>query len=158
VTDAANTRFMIDHMLVKLGKYLRILGYDAAWDLGLRTHELIARANAERRVFVTRNRRLAGRYGTPADLVVLEETDPVEQLRRLAALRGLDVASGLFSTCIRCNLRLEGVPGKRAIEDRVHPNVYRRFERFFLCPGCGTVFWQGSHVRNTCRKLGLPLV
>ena len=37
------TRFMVDHMLIKLGKYLRILGYDAAWDDGVRTHELILR-------------------------------------------------------------------------------------------------------------------
>jgi uncharacterized protein with PIN domain len=27
---------------------------------------------------------------------------------------------------------------------------------FYTCPQCGTVFWKGSHVRNTCRKLRLP--
>ena len=25
-------RFVVDHMLLKLGKYLRVLGYDAVWD------------------------------------------------------------------------------------------------------------------------------
>jgi uncharacterized protein with PIN domain len=52
---------------------------------------------------------------------------------------------------------LQSVPDKKEIEARVHPNVYGRFEQFYRCPSCGTVFWKGSHVRNTSRKLGLSL-
>jgi hypothetical protein len=68
---------------------------------------------------------------------------------------GLNLESGLFTQCIKCNLPLAPVAEKSAIRERVHPNVYARHAAFFTCPGCGTVFWKGSHVRNTCRKLGV---
>jgi len=153
--DSSDTRFMVDHMLIKLGKYLRILGYDADWDLQLRTHELIQRANAEGRVFVTRNMRLHDQYPQPERMVAIASTDPVAQLQQVVQEAGLDVRARLFSKCIRCNIALENVASKEEIRENVHPNVYRQFDAFYRCPSCGTVFWKGSHVRNTCRKLGL---
>ena len=149
------TRFMIDHMLIKLGKYLRIAGYDAEWDMKLRTHELILRANVERRVFVTRNTRLPHQYPEPDRLVTIKSTDPVVQFQNLVSELGLDPQRALFSKCIRCNEKLQYVADKSEIESKIHPNVYARYEHFYRCPKCGTVFWKGSHVRNTCRKLGL---
>lgn len=151
-------RFMIDHMLIKLGKYLRILGYDAAWNSALRTHELIVLANREDRVFLTRNRRIQDAYPQPKATVLLLSTDPAAQLSQLTADLQLDVWRALFTKCIRCNVKLDTVPDKAAIRDRVHPHVYARHEQFFTCPSCGTVFWRGSHVANTCRKLGLRAI
>lgn len=148
-------RFVLDHMLIKLGKYLRILGYDAVWDRAIRTHALIARANAEQRVFLTRNTHIAEQYPHPQKLLVLRATDPGQQLRTVVQAFQLDPAAGLFTKCIRCNVFLEKVNDKEKIRPKVHPNVFARFADFFTCPQCGTVFWQGSHVANTCRKLGL---
>jgi uncharacterized protein len=152
------TGFMVDHMLVKLGKYLRILGYDAAWDNDVRTHALIERSNAEQRVFLTRNKHIAEQYPNPTHLFVLNETDPVKQLRIIVQEFKLDPQAGLFSKCIRCNVFLEKVGDKETICLKVHPNVYARFADFFTCPKCGAVFWKGSHVANTCRKLGLDYI
>ena len=149
-------RFELDHMVIKLGKYLRILGYDAAWNPQLRTHELILQANREGRVFLTRNRHLEGRYPPAGQCVVLDPEDPVEQLRIIVSTLDLDSQCGLFSMCIRCNLRLENIPDKAQVRSLVHPNVLERHAQFTRCPSCGTVFWYGSHVGNTCRKLGLP--
>jgi len=149
------TIFMIDHMLIKLGKYLRIIGCDAAWNLQIRTHELIVRANAENRVFLTRNTHIAEQYPHPARLFVLHETDPVKQFRIVIAEFQIDPRENLFSKCVRCNVFLEKVGEQEKIRPLVHPNVYARFDSFFTCPKCGTVFWKGSHVANTCRKLGL---
>ena len=155
--ELVDPRFTVDHMLIKLGKYLRILGYDAAWDSLLRTHELIRLANAEGRIFLTRNTRLPDQYPAPRQVLVLATTDPVEQLAQVASRFALDIEARLFTTCIRCNVPLDAVPDKREIEARVHPNVYARFDQFYRCSRCGTVFWKGTHVRNTCRKLGLAL-
>jgi uncharacterized protein with PIN domain len=146
----------MDHMLIKLGKYLRILGYDAEWDPRIRTHELIRRANAEHRLFITRNTHLSHRYPTPSRCVVLLETDPVRQLQTLMADLRLDATHGPFSKCIRCNVALGEVGDKERVRTAVHPNVFARYRRFYTCPKCGTVFWKGSHVRNTCAKLQLP--
>ncbi len=146
---------MADHMVIKLGKYLRILGYDAEWNRKIRTHELIAKANGEGRIFLTRNKRLEDQYPRPDSVFLLESGDAVAQLGAVVARFRLDVLSGLFSKCIRCNLLLDPVRDKESIRGAVHPNVYERHERFFRCPGCGTVFWKGSHVANTCRKLNI---
>ena len=148
-------RFMLDHMVVRLGKYLRVIGYDAEWDLGLRTHELIQRSNAAGRIFVTRNRHLSEQSPAVRQLMLLTDADPAAQFHGLVRELNLDTRSHLFSLCIRCNERLSPIADKETIKDRVHPNVFARQERFFQCPHCGTVFWHGSHVTNTCRKLAL---
>jgi hypothetical protein len=147
--------FMVDHMLIRLGKYLRIIGYDAVWEKEVRTHALIARANAESRIFLTRNTHIAEQYPHPDKIFILKETDPVKQFQSVVAEFRLDPREKLFLKCIRCNVFLEKVAGKEKIRAAVHPNVYARFDAFFTCPKCGTVFWKGTHVANTCRKLGL---
>jgi len=152
---AGRPRFVVDHMVLKLGKYLRILGYDTVWNKTVRTHELIDMANREKRIFLTRNRRLPDQYPPARHVVFLDSADPVQQLRELVALLHLDTEKSLFSTCIRCNVPLDRVPDKTDVRASVHPNVYAQYERFYRCPRCGTVFWKGSHVRNTCRKLGI---
>jgi uncharacterized protein with PIN domain len=149
--------FMIDHMVIRLGKNLRIIGYDADWDTGVRTHDLIQRANATGRIFVTRNTHLAEQYPPVRNGIILSETDPVRQFRTVVEELGLDTQSDLFSRCIRCNVKLDTLVDKNEASALVHPNVYQRQERFFRCPHCGTIFWHGSHVANTCRKLGLAV-
>jgi len=146
---------MMDHMVIRLGKYLRIIGYDAEWDMGVRTHDLIQRANATGRIFVTRNTHLAEQYPPVRDGIILSETDPALQFRTLVEKFGLDTQTDLFSRCIQCNVILDALADKSVAEALVHPNVYRRQKHFFRCPHCGTIFWHGSHVANTCRKLGI---
>jgi uncharacterized protein len=148
--------FMMDHMIIRLGKYFRIIGYDAEWDLGLRTHELILKANASGRIFITRNTRIREQYPPVIDLIVLTETDPVQQFNTVVRQLALDVHGRLFSRCIRCNIELTRLANMEEAQGHVHPNVFSRQERFFRCPRCKTLFWHGSHVANTCRKLGLP--
>ncbi|MBN1270097.1 MAG: Mut7-C RNAse domain-containing protein [Kiritimatiellae bacterium] len=157
MTDREGTipLFMADHMLIKLGKYLRILGYDAAWDLACRTHDLIRRANRENRIFLTRNTKLGEEYPVPRRALMIFHEDPVAQFAAVVEKLGLDTRTRLFSRCVLCNVELDPVPDKTAVREKVHPNVYQRYDAFYTCPACGTVFWKGSHVRNTCRKLGL---
>jgi hypothetical protein len=151
--DAA-PRFLVDGMLIRLGKYLRCLGYDAEWERGTGTRALARRAAAEERVFLTRNSRLGSEIPAPPGALVLASDEPVAALRELARALDLDLATGLFTRCIRCNVAL--VPtAPEDVAARVPAAVRARHSRFFTCPRCGTVFWHGSHVANTCRKLGV---
>jgi uncharacterized protein with PIN domain len=150
-------RFLVDQMMIKLGTYLRILGYDAEWDVSLRTQDLVRWANRENRIFLTRNQRIHHEYPPVQDLILLLADDPVKQLHDVVTYTALDTQRLLFSRCIRCNVALDEVHENESIRDRVHPNVFARHETFYTCPSCGTVFWRGSHVVNTCRKLGLEL-
>ena len=114
---------MLAHMVIRLGKYLRIIGCDADWDLRLRTHELIRRANAEGRVFVTCNRRLPHQFPPAARVFTLAETDPVQQFALTLRTFGIDPLPRLFSQRIRCNVRLAPVTDKASIRAQMHPNV-----------------------------------
>lgn len=146
-------RFAVDRMLEKLGSYLRCLGFDAAFEAGCSTATLIERADGEGRVFLTRNRHLAHHRPLPDRSLVLRSDHPVEQLGEVRAAFGLG-EERLFSRCIRCNQPLDEAR-REEVRSRVSEVVFRRYETFFRCPSCGTVFWKGSHVQNTCRKLGL---
>ena len=58
-TMADDVRFLCDEMLVGLGRWLRIAGYDTAIaDCGRRDRDLVEHAHAENRVLLTRDRRL----------------------------------------------------------------------------------------------------
>lgn len=148
--------FAVDHMLYKLGRYLRCLGFDTTWDPDASTAELVRRANAEGRLFLTRSSRVAHREPVPARGRLLVAEDPVEQVRELVRTLGLDPEARLFTRCVRCNEPLEPLAPDAPRLDSLPARVRARYESFFTCPRCDTVFWKGSHVTNTCRKLGLP--
>lgn len=71
-------RLMCDEMLLRLGRWLRAAGYDAAIAEGAADDAaLIARCAAERRVLVTRDRRLAalGRAAVPVVRLTMNRLD-----------------------------------------------------------------------------------
>jgi len=147
-------RFLVDGMAIRLGKYLRCLGYDAEWEHGAGTRALVRRARAEGRVLLTRNSRIGTEIEPPPRWIALSEEDPVAQLAQVLEELELDPAEQLFTRCIRCNVALD-VASPQEVASRVIEAVRARHTQFFACPSCGTIFWRGSHVENTCRKLGI---
>jgi len=136
-------RLLADGMLGRLAKWLRLLGYDTAYDNAATDPELARRARAEGRVLLTRDRELAARRGLRTLLIQSEVLE--EQVR--------EVRDGLpppphpaLSRCTVCNGVLE--PASPAeIAGRVPPYVLRTQTKFHRCPGCGRVYWPGSHLR-----------
>jgi uncharacterized protein with PIN domain len=146
----------VDAMLVKLGRYLRCLGYDAEWDPERSLATRIERADAQGRVFLTRNHNIGHQVAAPRRMLFLADDDPVEQLWRVITELGLDPEPRLFTRCIRCNVVLVEIEKSPAVAARVPASTFASYAHFYTCPSCGTVFWKGTHVRNTCRKLRLP--
>lgn len=61
--QGAPPRLLADGMLGKLAKWLRLLGYDTAYENDAPDHELARRARAEGRILLTRDRELSARRG-----------------------------------------------------------------------------------------------
>lgn len=150
-------RFLVDAMLGRLARWLRILGQDASFDAAISDAELARRALEGDRVVLTRDRALPDEWRL-ARVVVLESDEPLEQLVQVVRRFGLDWRKDLFSRCSRCNLPLE--PARpRDVAKRVPARVLR--ERavlrdradFFTCPGCERVYWEGSHLDRMRRTL-----
>ena len=137
-------KLLADCMLGRLAKWLRLLGYDTAYENDASDHELARCARAEGRVLLTRDRELAGRRGLDTLLITSEELE--EQVRQVQKALGPPPDSSL-SRCSVCNGRLKEVAAADVV-DRVPPYVHRTHSEFFRCTECDRVYWRGSHVRE----------
>lgn len=144
-------RFFCDAMLGRLARWLRALGVDTAYVRDIEDGVLVSRAIQERRVILTRDRRLPVEWRV-GGCVVLESDTPLDRVREVADRFGLEWPRELFSRCLECNTPLEGA----LVEDvagAVPTRVLRDHDRFRRCPSCHKVFWEGSHVRRMRRSL-----
>jgi hypothetical protein len=127
-------------MLGRLAKWLRLLGYDAEYWRAGSDEALIDRARAEERLIITRDRMLAGRRGVVALFIRSETLDG--QIAEVRAAVG--EASEPFSRCAECNVALVELP-HAAARELVPPYVWHTQPSFRRCPGCGRVYWKGTH-------------
>jgi uncharacterized protein with PIN domain len=70
-------------------------------------------------------------------------------------LRRFDLASDLapFSRCLRCNALLEPAE-KEKIIGLLEPLTKIYYDQFRSCPGCGQVYWSGSHFEKLQKRIG----
>jgi hypothetical protein len=144
-------RFCADAMLGRLARWLRVLGYDTTFEAHVEDAALVELALREGRIVLTRDRELPRRWRVPSCLVRRSDA-PLEQLREVVERSGLDPRRPLFRRCTRCNA-LTRAAERAEVEGRVPVRVWRREERFTVCPGCGRVYWAGSHTRRMRRTL-----
>lgn len=140
--------FLIDGMLGRLAKWLRAAGHDAVYAPPFDDLALVERARQENRVILTRDRELAKRRGVRSLLIETQDLD--EQLRQV--LRLFPSPGEGITRCLVCNVLLEEVP-LSAVQDFVPPHVRMNQDRFWVCPSCRRVFWQGSHWQHIQERL-----
>lgn len=142
--------FVLDVHLGKLARLLRMLGIDTLYSNAYSDPELVAIAEREQRVLLTRDRRLLFHrrvlYGH-----FIRHGDALEQARDLIRRYRLDSEIHPFSRCIRCNGRMASVD-KQGILDQLEPKTILYYEKFYRCSDCGQVYWKGSHVDGMLDK------
>lgn len=134
-------KLLVDAMLGKLARYLRMCGYDAAYtlDRGIEDDDaILATAEGEGRRIVTRDASLATRAG---DAVLIESRDVDGQLRELRDA-GFELTLTSPDRCGRCNGAL--VPVGEGEETPGYA-PYPGERPVWRCPDCGQHFWRGSH-------------
>ncbi len=139
-------RFLADCNVGRLARWLRALGYDASYHAHIEDAALVREAAAENRVLLTRDRDLTKRRVIQSGAVraiLIRHDDVTAQLRQVFAELGLDIEQSL-TRCIECNAQLEP---RRAdiVAERVPPFVRRTQTRYSECPGCGRIYWAGTH-------------
>lgn len=144
-------RFACDAMLGRLARWLRFAGFDTTFLPDTPDPAVAGEARAEGRWLLTRDRRLAAAAGPR---VVLLRTRTVgEQVAELRVRLPLAACPERFLTrCSCCNDALVEV-SREAVRNRVPPFVAMRASRFFSCPGCGRVYWPGTHPQRITRTL-----
>jgi hypothetical protein len=141
-------KFLCDHMLGSLARWLRFMGHDTTYPKALEDRELIAKAREQERVLLTRDKELAARF----DGAVHVRSDVLEdQIREVAAAVSLRIVDPL-SRCAACNTPIEPAP-RDEVRDLVPEGVLARQREFWRCPTCGKVYWQGTHWDKMIERL-----
>lgn len=144
-------RFVVDTMLGRLARWLRAMGYDTLYLGPAEDRRLLQLAEAEDRILLTRDGRLARLAGTRGCLVQADQVD-----RQLAeVVERLTLAppdAGWLSRCLECNAVLEPRP-KHTLNGLVPDYVFATQTDFMGCPGCGKIYWPGSHADRIWARL-----
>jgi len=139
-------------MLGRLGRWLRAAGYDTAMSpAGTPDARLMALARSERRLLVTRDRKLLEYRDAPNLVIYLESQTTEACALELAGRTGIRWLLAPFSRCLICNTPLE--PGSDADLARIPPHSRQTASRVWHCPDCGRWYWHGGHVRRMRRRL-----
>jgi len=136
-------------MLGRLAKWLRLLGYDTAYDNDATDHELARRARAEDRILLTRDHQLSERRGLQT--LLIRSQDLEAQVREVRDALGPPDDPSL-SRCSLCNVALEDAAAED-VGDRIPPYVLATHTAFRRCPECGRIYWSGSHVETMEEQL-----
>lgn len=136
-------RFIADCNLGRLARYLRLLGFDCLYRNNYNDTEVADISHQNRRIVLTRDRRLLKRKIITHGLFV-RSTDPREQVREILDRLDLYRLAAPFTRCTRCNGSLHPV-GKAAVDARLQPKTRLYFNEFLQCAQCGQVYWEGSH-------------
>jgi uncharacterized protein with PIN domain/sulfur carrier protein ThiS len=143
--------FVADGHLGKLTRNLRLLGFDVAYDQKANDRQLLDLMARENRALLTCDRRLLMhaivQHGyCPRSQNAEEQT--VEVVRRFKLL---DLIAP-FRRCLRCNARLQHAAKADVIEE-LEPLTKIYYEQFRRCPGCGQIYWSGSHFEKLEKRI-----
>ncbi len=131
--------FDVDGMLGRLAKWLRILGFDAAYPRSAPT--------ADRYLVTTGKRK-----GIP-QIIIVTANDSMEQLKQvLTAISVRPDPSLFFSRCLICNIPVVEI-SKADAAGQVPEEIFGSRQKFHECPRCRRVYWEGSHVSRITRRL-----
>jgi uncharacterized protein with PIN domain len=145
-------RFLCDEMLRGLGRWLRVAGYDTLIaEGGLPDRLLAARCAQDDRILLTKDRQLAATAAGVAQVVLIAGTGVDDAALNLRESLDIDWRHAPFTRCIVDNRPLEPAPPDFVA--RVPERSRTAGDPLRVCPGCGRLYWPGSHVRRMQRRL-----
>ena len=148
-------RFIVDHNVGKLAKWLRMMGYDSLFFDGSDDSHMVALALAEGRVILTRDSEIMKRRVITSgrlQAVLIDSEEPEWQMRQLMDTLDLRRQLRPFTLCLECNQSLVE-RSREDVKDRVPPYVYKTQSQYMECPACRRIYWQGTHWEAMTRKL-----
>jgi hypothetical protein len=144
-------KFLLTKELGRLAKWLRICGFDAKYCTESKTGTVMIAALKEDRMILTRNHRMP--LGRGIAIMQVRADSVKDQL--IEVCRSLNISplsSELFSRCTVCNELLQTID-KSCVKDTVPVYVFETQDKYFSCPKCKRIYWQGTHWQSVVRAL-----
>ena len=138
-------KFIVDVMLGRLARWLRILGYDTLYDSHFTDDDLFFKAHQEKRILLTRDGDLARRMN-PDFCFFISENFVRDQVKKVVKQFNLNIEDYIFTRCTLCNNLIREIPKKQA-DGRVPAFVYHSVGKFYYCDRCDKIYWSGSHIK-----------
>lgn len=145
-------RFLCDHMLSRLGKWLRAAGYDTDIVTSpISDQEVLSIALATNRVLVTRDRHFLKMKRAISKLLYLKNNDFEACIKELNQKIKINWLYAPFSRCLICNSPLEN-PCFSELE-QIPLEIRKKKNEFWYCPTCRRFYWEGSHTARMRQQL-----
>jgi len=136
-------KFLVDFMLGRLCKWLRLLGYDVSYFVSDKKSDLIYQSLKEARIILTRDHRLSKKKAIK--LVIINSDLLEEQLEQVFSELNIKVdPDEIFTRCLVCNEILQKAE-KEKVKDKIPTYVFQTQKEFSYCPNCQKVYWKGTH-------------
>jgi uncharacterized protein with PIN domain len=143
-------RFLVDFMLGRLCRWLRLIGEDAEYFTGDDKGGIVYRSLKDRRIILTRDTRLSKKRALKIYYVTSD--DFREQLKQVINEFNIAIDSNrIFTRCIQCNNALKPFP-RKMVEGKVPEYVFQTQEEFSVCDRCQKIYWKGTH-RDLIKKV-----
>ncbi len=140
------TKFILDVHLGKLARLLRMYGFDTAYRNDFSDPQIIELAKVEHRIILTRdvgilkNRQVTHGYFVRSQV-------PAKQVREVINRFDLQDEVNPLSRCMVCNGLIAAVD-KEKVRHLLKPKTRAFYQEFFMCKGCGKIYWEGSHFKK----------
>lgn len=150
-----NPRFIVDHNVGKLAKWLRMMGYDTLFFSGDNDSHMVALARKEDRVILTKDTQIMRRRlvtNGQIKTILIRDDKPEIQMHQVITTLNLDPQFRPFSICLECNQLLRE-RSKPQVRDLVPPYVFQTQSQYMECPTCHRIYWRGTHWQAMTKKL-----
>ena len=144
-------KFIADCMLGKLTRWLRILGYDTAYETFAEDDDLLVESATEARILLTRDGPLA-RRAPEGTCVYIDYGSLDDQIAQIVVQLGISLEGEPFTRCLTCNTPIRPLEQSDA-KTRVPDYIHKTQTTFFECPDCAQVYWRGTHVDRMDERL-----
>jgi len=145
------TKFLTDVMLLKLGRWLRILGVSTEFPADSDDDSLLFQAKSENLVLLTMDENLSKRaekLGIKSFLIPHDKVSIADQLSLLVKRFKLPIKDFEERTlCTKCGGDLEIVDASE-VKAKVPADIPKRFKAVWRCKKCGQIYWKGGHWRE----------
>ncbi len=147
-------KFIVDRMLGRLARWLRLFGYDTL-EINKQENEddiLLEMAERDGRILISRDIvliRRAIKRGIRAYLI--QSPEIIEQLKEMQKEFNIKFEPEM-ERCSICNSIIRRVePEEMELikeKEYVYPVRFENGTEFWICDRCGQVYWQGKHWEN----------
>jgi uncharacterized protein len=149
-------RFVVDGMLGRLARWLRMLGYETEYDSRMDDNTLLYKSEQDGTILLTRDEELHNRAKSKgiASVLVLGESEHV-RLAQLVKSLGISLEIDMATTrCPECGSKLREI-SKEDASSSVPGASLRLYEKFWRCTraDCAKTYWVGSHWKKIRQSL-----